>query len=181
MKRIANITTIVLLTCGLFFTAHAQDQKIGYIDSEYILQKIPEYKGIQQQLDVVSQGWRDDIKELEDEIEQLRKEFEAKKILYTDEVREQKKNEIEQKVQQKKKLVDQKFGPEGEYFQKQQELLNPIQRRVMEAVTAVAEQEGFDYVFDRSGEYSFLYTRPEWDISDKVLIELGINVDQVSN
>ncbi|MGM0588174.1 MAG: OmpH family outer membrane protein [Bacteroidota bacterium] len=181
-------TCLILWSClvftllsGLIASAQAQNQKIGYIDSDYILNKIPEYEGVQQRLNLLSENWRKDIEELDKELQELKEEFAAKEILYTDEVKQQKQKQIEQKAQEKQRLIDQKFGADGEYFQKQKQLLEPIQRRIMEAVQTVAQSESFDYVFDRSGDFTFMYTRADWDLSEKVLIELGIEVDQASN
>jgi outer membrane protein len=183
--RIPKLLALFLLGMvylgGTPTSSEAQDQKIGYIDSEFILNKIPEYEGVQQRLKLLSENWRKDIEEVDQELQELKEEFAAKEILYTEEVKEQKRQQIQQKAQEKQRLIDQKFGSEGEYFQKQKQLLEPIQRRIMEAVQTVAQREAFDYVFDRSGDYTFLYTRAEWDLSEKVLIELGIEIDQTSN
>jgi outer membrane protein len=183
--RLSGFVAVLLLfgtlQLGSASQAFAQDQKIGYIDSDYILSKIPEYEGVKQRLKLMSDSWREDINALEKEIQELKSEYEAKEILYTDEVKQQKQQQIKQKEQEKQRLIEQKFGSNGEYFQKQKQLLEPIQRRIMEAVQKIAQREAFDYVFDRSGDFTFLYTRSEWDLSAKVLIELGIEVDQPSN
>lgn len=158
--------------------ALAQDQKIGYIDSDYILNNLPEYEGVEKRLNVLAEQWQKELDEMNQEIEELRKEYEAKEILFTEDVREERKKEIQSKVKERDSFKKQKFGPEGDYFSKQKELLNPIQRKVMEAVTKVAERQGYDYVFDRSSEMKFMYTKAEWDLSDEVLIEMGIDVEE---
>lgn len=159
----------------------AQNQKIGYIDSNYILQHIPEYKGINQRLQLLSKQWKDQLKKMQDTIDQMQKDFSAKEILYTPEVRKEKKKAIEDKIKEKQAFLDSKFGPNGEYFQKQKDLLQPLQQKIVDAVNKIAEREGYDFVFDRSGDYLFLYTRSKWNLSDKVLQELGIQVDESSN
>ena len=171
----------ILLLVSFSNPAFAQDQKTGYIDSDYILENLPEYQGIDKRLQVISDQWKEELEEMNTEIDELQKEFEAKEILYTDEVREQKMKEIQNKIRQRDQFRKQKFGPDGEYFQRQKELLEPVQRRVMEAVTKVAEQEGYDFVFDRAGDMRYMYTRQEWDLSDEVLLELGITPDEQTN
>jgi len=158
--------------------ANAQDQKMGYIDSDYILNNLPEYEGVEKRLNVLADQWQKELDKMNQEIEELRKEYEAKEILFTEEVREERKKEIQAKIEERDSFKKQKFGPEGDYFSKQKELLNPIQRKVMKAVTTVAEREGYDYVFDRSGEMRFMYTKAEWDLSKEVLLEMGIETEQ---
>ncbi len=160
---------------------HAQNQKIGYIDSDYILSKIPEYSGIKEQLDLLSKDWKKQVDEMESEINQMKSDYKAKEILYTPEVRKQKQQAIQDKVEAKNTFLDSKFGPNGEYYQKQKELLEPLQQKILKAVNTVAQEGGYDFVFDRSGDYLFVYTRPEWNLSDKVLQEMGIQIDDTGN
>lgn len=175
-----NLLVFLLILLGSS-QVMAQNQKIGYIDSNYILQHIPEYKGINQRLQLLTQQWKDQLKKMQDTIDQMQKDYNAKEILYTPEVRKEKKKAIEDKIKEKQAFQDSKFGPNGEYFQKQKELLQPLQQKIVDAVDKIAERDGYDFVFDRSGDYLFLYTRSQWNLSDKVLQEMGIQVDDSSN
>lgn len=176
-----SILLFVIISAVNVVNVKAQNQKIGYIDSDYILSKIPEYKGIQQQLQEMSKKWKAKLQSMQDEIDKMQKQYQAKEILYTPEVKKQKKKEIQNKIDAKKEYLNSKFGPNGEYFQKQKELLQPLQQKVINAVNKVAQREGFDFVFDRSGDYLFLYTRPKWNLSDQVLQQMGIQVNESSN
>lgn len=167
---------LLILFCGFLNAAFAQDQLIGFYESDKVLEHIPEYSGIQQQLDVLSEGWNEEIKRLELEIRLMQEDFEAKEILYTDEIRNQRRQEIEQKIKQKETFIAQKFGPQGEYFSRQRELLEPIQRRVFTALKTVAERKNLDFVFDRSGDIYMVYANNEWNITNDILLELGIEV-----
>lgn len=162
-------------------TGLAQEQKIGFVDTDYILSQMSEYEGIQQQMQSVSSKWNSELEKMQQEIEQLKEDFEAKEILYTDELREQKKQEIQNKIQQRQQYIDQKFGAEGEYFQQQKKLLEPIQRRVLNAVNTVAEEQNFDFVFDRAQNSSMLFGVQDWNLNDQVLQELGITLNDSSN
>jgi outer membrane protein len=155
----------------------AQSQKTGYIDSEYILSKMPDYSGIEQRLSTIVQGWNTEISEMDKKIDDLSKDLIAKEILYTEEVRKQKREEISTLQADKERFIQTKFGPEGEYYKTQETLLEPIQQKIMVAVRAVAERGNFDFVFDRSGDFLFLYTKSNWNLSDQVLAELGIEVE----
>ncbi|MEX0779112.1 MAG: OmpH family outer membrane protein [Balneolales bacterium] len=172
---------ILFLFLGIYGVVYAQEQKIGYIDTDYILSEIPEYEGIEQRLSGISQEWKNEIDEMQVNIDALKQDFEAREILYTDDVRRQKEQEIEQKIQQREQFLESRFGPDGEYFSQQQELLEPLQQRILEATNSIAEQDGFDFIFDRAGDYMFMYARRTWDLSDEVLLEMGIQVDEMNN
>lgn len=173
---------VLLMLSGISATVHAQDQTIVYIDSEFILEQIPEYDGVEQRLNQLTQAWEEEIAEMDAEIEALEEEFEAREILFTEEVRQERRQEIQNKKRERERYVNSRFGPEGDYFRQQRELLEPIQRQIVEATSEVAERNGYDYVVDRNGDYVFFYARARWDISIDVLLEMGIQVDeQTSN
>ncbi len=156
----------------------AQNQKFGYFESEFILSNIPEYSGIEQRLQLLSDSWKQELFEMDSEIEELEEDYAAKEILYTDDIREEKKLEIRQKKSQRDTFLNNKFGPDGEYIQNQNELLEPIMRQIFTAVSEVAKKQGFDYVFDRSGDIYLVYARSEWNLNDAILIQLGIDIDE---
>ncbi|MDZ7658435.1 OmpH family outer membrane protein [Fodinibius sp.] len=159
----------------------AQDQKIGYVNTDQILAQMSEYQGIQEQLSTLSSEWNKQLDKIEQEIEQLKEDFKAKEILYTEELKKQKQQEIQNKVQQRQQYLDEKFGAEGEYFQKQKELLEPIQRKVFEAINKVANDQNFDFVFDRAQNSNMLYSEQEWNLNDEVLQALGISLNGGGN
>lgn len=176
MKKLALFFFLILFvgkTSGL----NAQDQKIGFFESEVILAQIPEYNGIEQRLQLLSDGWNQELEVLDEEINALEEDYKAKEILYTEEIREQKRNEIKQKKQARDTFLNQKFGPNGEYFQNQRDLLEPIQRQIFTALRTVAQKQGFDFVFDRSGDIYMVYARGEWNLNEAILLELGIEVE----
>lgn len=171
----------ILCVGALVYPAQAQ-QKIGYIDSDYILNQTPEYATVQQQIGRLEEQWRQEIKNKQAEVQELRREFEARELLYTEEERKRKQEEIQQAQQEVEQLRQRYFGPDGQLYQRQQELMRPIQERILTAVEEVATAEGYDYVFDKSGEFLFMFARDQYDLSDAVLRELGIDVnEQTSN
>lgn len=161
----------------LFITEQplAQNQKVGYIESDVIMQYMPEYAGIEQQLQLLSDTWRQEINDMENELEELNRDFEAREILFTDEIRQQRIAEIEQLRNELDSYIEQKFGAQGEYFTQQKEFLEPIQRSIFDALNSVATRDNFDFVFDRSEDIRFLYVRQEWNLTDEVMLELGID------
>lgn len=167
---------IIFLVFLLFNeTGHAQNQRIGFIDSDVIMQSMPEYSGIEQRLVLLSENWRQEIREKEQEIFELERDFEAREILFTDEIREQRLNEINRKKTELERFIEDKFGPRGEYFSRQKELLEPIQRLIFDALTRIASRDGFDFVFDRTDGTRFLFARQEWNLTGEVMLELGID------
>lgn len=153
-------------------------QKIGYVDTEYVLNKMPEYETVQQKLDNLEQEWRQEIQKKEKKARTLEQEFNARELLYTEEERKQKQRAIETARNEVEQLRQRYFGPEGELYSRQKELMRPIQQRVLEATESVATEDGYDYVVDKKGETLFLYAKEEHDLSDRVLRELGINIEQ---
>jgi len=157
--------------------ARAQ-QKIGYVDTEYVLNQMPEYTTVKQKLDKLEQQWRSEIQEKQKEARELEREFEARELLYTEEERKRKQNAIERARTEVEQLRQKYFGPDGELYSRQKSLMRPLQERVLKATERVATADGYDYVVDKKGETLFLYAREEHDLSDRVLRELGINTDQ---
>ncbi len=175
MKRIVHLLLFFLV---LDVTQSiAQDQKIGFIDSDYILSRMPEYSGLEQRLRAINEEWRKEIEEMDIQLQRLEREFVAREILYTDEVRTQKLNEIETLKRQREQYINSRYGPEGEYFKQQQLILEPLQRRIMEAVETVSARDNYDFVFDRSGDFLFLFARSQWNLSNDVLLELGVQIN----
>jgi outer membrane protein len=167
-----------MLVGGGWGGAPAHAQEIGYVDTEYVLDQMPEYATVQQKLDKLEQKWRSEIQEKEREIEKLEQEFEARELLYTEEERKKKQQAIQRARREVEQLRQKYFGPEGQLYSRQKDLMRPLQERILKAAETVATNEGYDYVVDKKGEALFLYARDEHDLSDKVLRELGITVDQ---
>lgn len=170
--------TVVLIGGLLWAPTGQAQQRIGYVDTEYILNQLPEYTSVQQKLDQLEQQWRKEIQGQQERVETLEEEYEAREVLYTDEERQRKREAIQQARKKVEQLRQQYFGPDGRLYTRQQELMRPIQERVLSAVESVATEAGYDYVLDRKGEALFLFARDEHNLSPQVLRELGINVDE---
>ena len=158
---------------------HAQ-QKIGYVDSDYILERIPEFATIQQNIDRQASEWESEIQESQQRVDEMFREYQARELLYTNEERQRKREEIVQAEQESERLRSRYFGPEGELFVQQDNMMRPLQEKLMNAIEAVAAEEGFDYIFDKSGDFLFLFARDQFDLSDRVLEELGIDIEEAT-
>ena len=168
---------ISLLTLPLALTAvvQAQNQKIGFIDSDIILREMPEYSGIEQRLSLLADGWNQEMISMENEVEELRRDFEAREILFTEEIREQRLREIAERQRAIERFVSEKFGPSGEYFTIQQELLEPVQRELFDAVQRIATRDNYDFVFDRAQDSRFLFVQQRWNLTREVMVEMGLS------
>ncbi|MEM1041526.1 MAG: OmpH family outer membrane protein [Bacteroidota bacterium] len=173
MRRIP----LLLLALAVAVPAVAQ-QRIAYVDSEFLLDQITEYRTAQSNLDRLAQQWQGELDQLQREVDELARDYEARELLFTDDERERKRQEIAAKEQELESRRIQRFGPEGELFREQQRQMRPIQERVLEAIDRVAQDEEYDFVFDKSGDFLFLYANVDLDISDLVLDELGIETTQ---
>ena len=149
-------------------------QKFGYVDTQYVLNQMNEYKDAQQEIEKVSLAWQDEIKDKQKEIEALYSSLKAEEVLLTEAMKEQRVKEIKKKEQELKEYQKQVFGFEGMFFLKQQEVLQPVQEKIFEAVEKVAVKQKLQIVFDKSGDLVMIYTNPVHDYTDFVLEELGL-------
>ena len=149
-------------------------QKWGYVDTEYILGKIPEYKEAQDEINTLSLSWDQEIQSMYREIESLYDKLQAEEVLLTAEMKEERLAEIQLKEEEVKAYHKKVFGYEGLFFLKKKELIKPVQDKVFDAVEKVAKDNRLQMVFDKSGELVLIYTDPIHDYTDYVLEELGL-------
>lgn len=165
---------LVILLFFIFFGLQSIAQKFAYVDSEYILSQIPKYKSAQLQLNEFSAQWQQEVEKKFLEIENLRKAFKVEKVLLTKDMQMAREKEIDSKEDEAKKFQLEKFGSEGELFQKKSELIRPIQDKLYDAINKVAKNNGLDFIFDKSGDLLMLVSNSKYDRSDEVLEELGV-------
>jgi outer membrane protein len=174
MKKIAQISLIAMLTMVFMISARTVlAQKYAYVDTEYILKNIPEYNDAQDELDDLSKRWQKEIETNYTKVEEMYKSYQAEAVLLPDDIKKKREDEIIAKEKEVKELQRQYFGPEGELFQKRQELIQPIQEKVYNAIENIALTRNFAFVFDKAGGMTMLYGNPKFDISDDVLDEVG--------
>ncbi|MCR5887733.1 OmpH family outer membrane protein [Hymenobacter sp. J193] len=170
MKKLLSLLPLLLLLAAP--TAWAQ--KFGYIDSEFIMGKMPAYGAAQQELNTLSQNWQKDIESMRKDLDKMYRTYQAEEVLLTDPMKKKRQDEILQKEQDIKTYQNKIFGYEGQLFKKRQELTKPVQDQVFEAVEKVAKKKQLAIVFDKSGDLTMLYTNPTHDYTEFVLEELGL-------
>ena len=169
-----NIKKSILIFAGFICMASTSvAQKFGFVDTEYILNQIPEYKAAKAELDKTSADWQKEIEAKYAEIDKLYKTYQAEQILLTDDLRKKRENEIVNKEKDAKDLQKQRFGTDGDLFKKRMELVKPIQDKVYNAVKTVAERSGLAIVFDKASDMMMLYANTKYDKSDDILVFLG--------
>ena len=164
---------VLVMVVFLIFACFAYGQKFGYVNTEYILSNIDKYRSAQDQLDLISVEWQKEIEAKFAEIDRLYKEFQAEKVLLTEEMRTKREGEIIKKEKEAKELQKKYFGKDGDLFKKRQELVKPIQDEVFNAVKELATEGNFAVIFDAAGSLNMLYTDPKYDRSDDVLKKMG--------
>ena len=147
--------------------------KFGYVDTDFIMGQIPEYKAAQSEMDKTGVQWQKELEAKFSDIDKLYKAYQADAILLTDEMKKKRENEIINRETEAKELQKQRFGVDGELFKKRQELVKPIQDKVYNAIKVVAEKKAMGFILDKSGQVSILYANSKYDISDDVLTYLG--------
>ncbi len=159
--------------CILPILVHAQ-VKIGYIDSEAIMKKLPEAQDAQKTLDQIVSGWQDELNKMQSQWQKKFEEYDRRKLIMSDQSRATAEREL---MDLEKKVSDfrtQKFGPNGEMLAKQTEMMKPVQDKVFKAIQDVAIAENCDYVFDKSGQILLLYANDKYDLTSKVLAKLNV-------
>src|SRR6201988_3574938 len=168
-----NIKKSILVFAGIIMANVLFAQKFGFVDTEYILNQIPEYKAAKSELDKNSSDWQKEIEAKYAEIDKLYKTYQAEQILLTDDLRKKRENEIVNKEKDAKDLQKQRFGTDGDLFKKRMELVKPIQDKVYNGVKTVAEKGGLAIIFDKASDMMMLYANSKYDKSDDVLVFLG--------
>ncbi len=166
-----KFSCLILLLVAAAIPSSAQ-MKIGYINSEAIMQQLPEAQDAQKQLDAISTDWQSDLTKMQTDLQHRFEDYDKKKLVMSD----KKRADVEKELQDlERKMVDYrtaKFGANGELFTKQNELMKPVQDKLFKAVKDVADEGGYDYVFDKSSTTLLMYSNEKNDLTSKVLAKL---------
>lgn len=162
-----------LMILGVITVKAQGNQKYAYVDTEYILQNIPEYGDAQEEINQMSVNWQKELKGLRDKLDQMKRDYQTESVLLSDDMKNKKEAAIAAKEQELTALQLQYFGPDGELFSKRAELIQPIQEKIYNAINQVAMVKNYSFVFDKAAGTTILYCNDKFDISDDVLDEIG--------
>jgi outer membrane protein len=172
-----NMMKKIILILALFLTVGTSTsfaQRYCVVDSEYILDNLSDYTRAQEKLDDISKVWQKEIDAKIQEVERLYKSYQAEQVMLSAEMKKQRENQIIQMEKEAKELQKKRFGFEGDLFTKRQELVKPVQDKVYNSVQKLAKRKGYDVIFDKSSDLSIFYNDPKIDMSDEVLLDLGV-------
>lgn len=165
-----TLALFLLLISGL---TNAQ-LKIGYVDSDTIMDKFPDAQDARQKLDGFIQEWQTELTKLENNWKSRYDDYEKRKLIMSDQIRAETEAELIRLEQQVADYRDRKFGTNGELFQKQDEIMKPVQNKVFTAIKDVAKDQDLDFIFDRSGDVMLLFAKDEYDVTALVLEKLKL-------
>jgi outer membrane protein len=140
-----NMLRIILL---LTLSLAAFGQKFGYINSEYILSQFEEYREAQSKLEVEGRKLEKQYYDMAASLDSMQQEYERQKFLMTETNRAAKESDMRRLAEEIQKFQVQKLGPQGEFYQKQQALADPVLQKINKAIKKVGEDGAYDFIFD---------------------------------
>ena len=164
---------LLILVSFLLLSVGSYAQKFAYVDTDYILNNIPEFNQAQDKLDEISKQWQTEIEGIYAEVDKMYRDYQTQEVLLTDEMKKKREEAIIAKEKSAKDLQKKRFGPEGDLYGKRQELIQPIQDKVYDAIQQLAANSKYAVIFDSSSDLIMLYSNPNLDKSDKVLENMG--------
>ncbi|MCX7875351.1 MAG: OmpH family outer membrane protein [Melioribacteraceae bacterium] len=164
----------VILSAFVFLIAsyNFAQPKIGYVDSDAIMKQLPDYQDTQKKLDAIIKEWQEELSKLEKDWKTKYDDYDKRKLILSEQKRVEIEKELVDLENQISKFRQDKFGVRGELFQKQEELMKPLNNRVFNAIQQVAKENDYDFIFDRSGDIIFLYAKEQFDVTNLVLEKL---------
>ncbi len=170
LKLWSLVSAFILLSSTLGFA----QQKIGWIDTQEIMKKLPEAIEAQAKLDAFVSQWQTEINKMQSDLQQESDDYQRRRLILPEQARiqeEQKLGDMQKKIMD---LRNQRFGPNGDLAQQQNTIMRPVQEKVLQAIQDVAKEGDYDYIFDKSGQVLLMYSNPKYDLTQQVLDKLKI-------
>jgi outer membrane protein len=169
MKKSVLIVSLIFSVC-----CSALAQRYAIVDTKYILDKMPDYKTAQKQLDQISAQWQKEIDDKQLVLDKMYKDFEGEEVMLSDDLKKKREDELFNHEKEVRDLQRKRFGFEGDLFKKRQELIKPVQDKVYNAIQKIAVNRLYDFILDKSEGITVIFADPKLDKSDDVLKELGV-------
>ena len=168
---------ITMLLCfGLSVGLYAQ--KYAYIDSEYLLSKMPGYTEAQAQLEKLSVEWQNEIEAKFKAIDEMYKKYQQDAALLPEETKQKRQNAIIAAEREAKELQKKRFATDGDLYKKREELVKPIQDKLFTAIEEYAREKMYAFVFDKAGDMTIVYADSKFDINNAILERLGVDTSK---
>lgn len=162
----------IILCVALFISSYTFSQRgvrIGYIDTEYILQNLSEYEDTRNQLEEKAEKWKREIENRFSDLENKKEALNAERLLLTEELIKEKEEEIKIEKNEILDYQQKRFGPRGDLIIQRKHLIQPIQDQIFIAIKEIAKSRKYDFIFDKSADIVMLYSDRKFDISDQIL------------
>lgn len=168
MKRSIK-SIIIVLAAMLTISASTYAQRIAVVDITEVLNSMSEYTAAQEELDATAEKWRQEISTQQEKISGMYNAYQAEQVLLSDEAKVNKENEIIDLEKKVRDLQRKRFGPDGDLFRKQQDLVAPIQQTVFNVIEDYASERGYDFIFDKGGSTGILFANPRMDKTNDII------------
>ena len=166
-------TKMGILLCTMMVSSAAfGQQKIGWIDSQEIMKQLPDAVEAQGKLDALVAQWQSEIGKLQAQLQQEADDYQKRRLILPEQARVQEENKLADMQKKISDLRNQRFGQNGDLFQQQNTLMRPVQEKIMQAIQDVAKEQGYDYIFDKSGQVLLMYANDKYDVTQLVLDKL---------
>lgn len=159
----------ILLFLVTYIVSAQRSVKIGYIDTEYILENLPEYNQVSERLEEKATGWKKEIEDRTRKIDQKKEALNSERILLTDEMIDEIEEEITLDEEELSEYQQKRFGPRGDLIIQKQQLIQPIQDQIFNAIRELAKSKNYDFIFDKSADIVMLYSDKRFDVSEQIL------------
>ena len=169
MKKILFTAALLVVTVCV-----ASAQRYCVIDTKYILESIPDYKDAQKKLDAVADQWQKEIDAKFADVDKMYKSYQAEQVMLTEELKHKREDDIVAHEKEAKALQQKRFGYQGDLFKKREELVKPIQDKIYNAVQKMAASRLYDFVLDKAGGVTVIFSDPKLDKSEDILKTLGV-------
>lgn len=164
-----KITTLLLFLFISIYSFSQRGIKIGYIDTEYILENLSEFNEISIRLEEKSKEWEEEIEDKNNQIIKKKENLKSERILLTKEMIDEIEEEISFEMIELRNYQKKRFGPDGDYILQKKQLIQPIQDQIFNAIKEIAKNKGYDFIFDKSADIVMLYSDKRHDISDQII------------
>lgn len=164
---------IFVLLIGL--SAQLSAQRFGYVDTDYILENLPQYNQAQQRLKTQTEQWNQEVQNRQEAVNKRQIDLLNEKVLLTEEQIQKEQEDIDFEIKSIKELQEKRYGQGGDLIKLRISLVKPIQDQVWNAVKSVAEKRNYGFIFDKGSDLIMVYTDPKFDISREVLLQLNPN------
>jgi outer membrane protein len=168
----SKIFIVAVMMLAMAITSSVMAQKIGYINSQKIIANYKEAQDTQERLNKINATWEEEAKGLQKQFQELGEQLESQSLLLSEERKREKQGELQQLYMKVQQYQAEKWGQQGEFYKKQEELMQPIFDKINQAIKKVAEEQTFDYVFDTVAG-NIVYASPKQaDLTDDVIKDL---------